>query len=154
MAVTQNLPLQKYVSFKGEIQYKVNKLLIHKTLRDNCASSIWLKFDKNSSSQGLGYIAVNFWWRMQKTGLKNELLGNSKTVLEDPQGRDRSGASVVSRDRGSCSQKGFQRMKKLSKVGINSADHRWVLLASQFQGPQNPKMAPTGNGLNLRQAYW
>lgn len=50
MAVTPNIPLQKYVSFKGEIQYKANKLLIHKTLRDNCASNIWLKFNKNSSS--------------------------------------------------------------------------------------------------------
>lgn len=107
MAVTQNLPLRKYMYFTGETQYIVNKLLIDKTLRDNCASNIWLKLDKNSSSQGLGYIAINFWWRTQKTGLENELLGNSKTALEDPQGRDRSGASLDSRDRGSCSQKGF-----------------------------------------------
>lgn len=117
MTVTQNLPLQKYMYFTGETQYKVNKLLIDKTLRDNCASNIWLKLDKNSSSQGLGYIAINFWWRTQKTGLENELLGNSKTALEDPQGRDRSGASVDSRDRGAAH-------RRVSKEWTNWA--KWV----------------------------
>lgn len=39
-AITQNIPLQKYGSSKSEIQYKANKLVIHKTLKDNCASNI------------------------------------------------------------------------------------------------------------------